>query len=158
MIIFLDIDGVLNHTQMDFDLPEVAAQAPYVVDPKNVEVLENLVRHLDATIVISSTWRILNEREFFREKLGGYLYDRLEPDWRTNRLNGIRGLEIQDWIQRNRDTPTSRWWSFKEYLILDDDQDFLWYQPLIHINHKYGLTIEDADTAIASKGVRIYRQ
>lgn len=152
MIIFLDIDGVLNNTSMDFDSDEIKSQGIWFIDPKNLEVFEDMVRRLDASIVISSTWRITNTREFFKDHLGDYLYSRLHEDWATKRLGSIRGLEVREWIERN--IPDQ--WKFKDYLILDDDQDFLWYQPLILVPHNKGLTSEIVDVAIASRGVRKY--
>ncbi len=149
MIIFLDIDGVLNHTSMDFDDPDVRAKAPWVIDPDCLARLENIVLSLDATVVISSTWRIMNEREWMVQKLGSTVGPRLHADWRTSvdKREKIRGLEVRNWIEKNIEDP----WSFKDYIILDDDKDFLWYQPLVWINHRRGLQNHHVDLILAEK-------
>lgn len=144
MIIFLDIDGVLNHMNMEWN-------GMYVIDKNRLQNLEKLVIELDASIVISSTWRILNEKEFFREHLGEFIFSRLEQDWCTKRLGTIRGLEVKDWLDRNLGK-----YKTTEYLILDDDQDFLWFQPLIHISGMNGFTEEHLEIALKSLGKRKY--
>ena len=145
LIIFLDFDGVVNHTGMDMRDEGIQKDGIYYADPKCIEQLKRLILKLDATLVISSTWRILTEKEFYRDFFGDWFYDRMHDDWRTRRLPGLRGLEVQDWLERNlgRD-----FWDFKDYIILDDDQDFIWHQPLVHVSHKTGLDEKHVEKAI----------
>ncbi len=138
MIIFLDIDGVLNYAKMDFDREDIKAQGLYYLDQTCLERLEMLVLATDATVVISSTWRILNTREYMVERLGPIIGARLHENWATKQLGSIRGLEIRQWIEDNIPDP----YKFKDYIILDDDKDFLWSQPLIWVDAHYGLQDE----------------
>ena len=148
MLIFLDFDGVLNNTQTNWKGSE---HAPYVIDPTNLANLERLVRALDdVSIVISSTWRITNTREYIIERLGTTLGPLVREDWCTKRLGTIRGLEVREYLGRHFE------WTQVSYMILDDDQDFLWHQPLIHTNNSVGLTMQDVQTALASLGERHY--
>lgn len=136
LIVFVDFDGVVNHTSMSMRDEGMMKSGVYYADPRCVEHLKDLITKLDATIVVSSTWRILTDKEFFKTFFGDWFYDRMHKDWRTKRLGTIRGLEVRDWLERNIG---QGYWRFKDYLILDDDQDFLWYQPLVHVNQKTGL-------------------
>ncbi len=145
-IIFLDMDGVLNNTGMDWESHKARAEAPYIVDDENLDKLERLVLVMDAQIVISSTWRILCSKDFMSKRLGDVVGPRIHDDWKTKRLNGIRGLEVQEWLERNLGP---EYWSFKDFLILDDDSDFLWHQPLVRIDHGTGLTDRDVERALA---------
>lgn len=145
-IIFLDMDGVLNNTRMDWESHKARAEAPYIVDDENLDKLERLVLVMDAQIVISSTWRILCSKDFMSKRLGDVVGPRIHDDWKTKRLNGIRGLEVQEWLERNLGP---EYWSFKDFLILDDDSDFLWHQPLVRIDHGTGLTDRDVERALA---------
>jgi hypothetical protein len=137
---------------MDFDDPNVRAQAPWVIDPDCLARLETIVLSLDATIVISSTWRILHDREWMEQILGPLIGPRIHNDWRTSieQREKIRGLEVQNWIEKNVEDP----WNFKDYIILDDDKDFLWYQPLIWIDRSKGLTDNHVDFILNQHGFR----
>jgi len=145
-LIFLDMDGVLNNTSMDWESHKARAEAPYIVDDENLDKLERLVLVLDAQIVISSTWRITCSKDFMSKRLGDVVGPRIHDDWKTKRLGGIRGLEVQEWLERNLGP---EYWSFKDFLILDDDSDFLWHQPLVRIDHGTGLTDRDVERALA---------
>lgn len=145
-IIFLDMDGVLNNTRMDWESHKARAESPYIVDDENLDKLERLVLVLDAQVVISSTWRILCSKDFMAQRLGEIVGAALHDDWRTKRLNGIRGLEVQEWLERNLGR---NYWNSNDFLILDDDSDFLWHQPLIRIDHGTGLTDRDVERALS---------
>ena len=148
MLIFLDFDGVLNSTKTVW---KGDPHTPYVIDPKNLANFEQLVDSFDdVSIVISSTWRILNDRDYFVNRLGPKLGALIAEDWCTKKLGTIRGLEVQEYLRRHFGHDEV------QHLILDDDQDFLWHQPLLHINHKYGLTMGDVHTAINTRAKRVY--
>lgn len=145
-ILFLDMDGVLNNSQMDWHEAPYKFQVPYVVDEKNLDCLEWLVEAIDCDVVICSTWRITCDRKMMEERLGPVVAPRLHDDWKTAKLPGIRGLEIRDWLERNLG---EAFWTFKDYIILDDDQDFIWHQNLVSIDHGTGLTMRDCQRAVA---------
>ena len=108
-IIFLDIDGVLNQLQPN-----------YFIDIDCVEVLAELVKEINAEIVLSSTWRFgysntgkcTPQVEKLKHIFNMY---NIKIVGRTAKL-GDRSKEIQNYIDNH---------GTSEYLILDDDiQEF----------------------------------
>ncbi len=64
-VIFLDIDGVLNHQEWYqkradlVDQNEISSQYPfYEFDPESVDLLNYIIDKTGAKVVVSSTWRI----------------------------------------------------------------------------------------------------
>ena len=64
-IIFLDIDGVLNHQdwyvkrQKEINKDDVVSHYPfYEFDPESVNQLNRIIEETGAKVVVSSTWRI----------------------------------------------------------------------------------------------------
>jgi len=107
-IIFLDIDGVLNTPSWS-----VKAQTFRTMDPKAVNVLQQVVKAHDAQIVISSTWRRLKgwgkEIKAVMKKAG---WDNPPIIGRTPPgISFCRGDEIAEWLEEN---PT------KSFVIIDD--------------------------------------
>lgn len=136
MIIFLDCDGVLNHSEMDWFDSENGV-LPYVADPTCVLRLRQLVEELNARIVISSTWRLRNEREDIVEILGDWIDQYLHDDWRTTRVyDRLRGNQVIDWLNRN---------GWQPHVILDDDSDFHKWQPLVKTSFSTGLSSKDIE-------------
>ena len=154
-IIFLDIDGVLNHHQyfkerfetrkqdkLDGNLTkksEIDREAEEI-DPKSVENLNELIENTGAKVVISSTWRlskgieelqaILEKRGFVGEIIG-----------KTPIGCGCcqRGNEIHKWLADNRDIVGE---DGNDYVILDDDSDMLYWQRnnFVNVDQYVGLT------------------
>lgn len=131
-IIFLDIDGVLN-SELYFTKLHLARQStgntdiwgkyPYSeMDADAVALLNVLAK--DCKFVISSCWRgmvnptcaeVLKEKGFVGEIIGQTEY---LPEW------AIRGNEVSKWLDDNyRKLGLS--YFFRNYVILDDDDDFL---------------------------------
>lgn len=64
-VIFLDIDGVLNHQNWfsrrhkEVDQNDIVSHYPfYEFDPKSVEQLNRIINETGAKVVVSSTWRL----------------------------------------------------------------------------------------------------
>lgn len=150
-IIFLDIDGVLNHNlfyknSFERRYEEGAIPHPYSeIDPECVSYLNDLCSRTGVKIVISSTWRhsgleyckdVLTYHGFTGEIIG------ITPTSRCGMC--VRGNEIQKWIDDNSEMLCgSRIGSnFKQYVILDDDTDMLYWQRnnYIQIDSHCGLT------------------
>jgi len=129
-VIFLDIDGVLNNENM-YKTKKCASKS---FDPKNMEVLNDLIYETQAKVVISSCWRIGETIESLLAKMkaGGYKYDIYDF---TPRCHGIRGNEIHNWLKEKGK-------NVKSYVIFDDDSDMLLWQKdyFIWIDRHYGLT------------------
>jgi|TARA_Y100000310_G_scaffold309731_1_gene354164 hypothetical protein len=145
-IVFLDIDGVLNsyswwarRTTMDFPYREF--------DPACLSRLSDLVEHVDADIVVSSSWRKPDTPQESREELIGLFADvcrywaiRDNVSQRitdvTPKLDTDRGAEIRHYLSEQ---PVAR-----DYVILDDKDDFLPDQPLVKTDSSIGLSFSDA--------------
>ena len=158
-IIFLDIDGVLNHQRFfkeRFDAKKqdkllekkdgklsIKLKADFYaeeIDPKSVENLNELIENTGAKVVISSTWRlgteietlqaILEKRGFVGEVIG-----------KTPVGCGCcqRGNEIHKWLEDNRDIVGE---DGNNYVILDDDSDMLYWQRnnFVNVDQYVGLT------------------
>ena len=139
MIVFLDIDGVLNQLQGNYHL-----------DRKCIENLGVLCKKSRSMVVLTSSWRLgysnvgkcspqINElKELFRE-------NNIAIIGRTFDL-GDRQAEINDYIMRH---------SIDKYIILDDDiSEFRDknLDKLFIVNHKTGLTSEDVSNILKIVG------
>lgn len=132
-IVFLDIDGVLN-SQLFYEKQhqkklngEELEPYPYNhIDPQAIEFLNGLAD--DCKFVLSSTWRnssadvfqILKDKGFRGEFIG-----------KTG--NGcrccLRGNEIRAWLEDNSFLLGGVYYGdFKDYVIIDDDSDMLYWQ------------------------------
>ncbi len=150
-IVFLDIDGVLNsyswwarRTTMEFPYREF--------DPACLSRLSDLVEHMDAEIVISSSWR---NPESPQESIHGLtrLFSDVCRYWAistsiSRRIAGItpklatqRGEEIRHYLS---DQPGTR-----ACVILDDEDDFFPDQPLVKTDSSIGLSFSDVLRALA---------
>jgi hypothetical protein len=134
-VLFLDIDGVLNNFNMR-NFGEVFSQPA-------CEALNSIIdREPDLKIVISSAWRTwgtdymrkILDKNGVKDALGRVIDV-------TGQENGIRGYQIQCWLDRNPGTT--------HMVILDDESDM---GPLtdkqIKTNRFVGLTSSDADKAV----------
>jgi hypothetical protein len=136
-IIFLDIDGVLNL------IPQGRDKFGPIFHTHFVDNLRFLIEQTNAKIVISSSWRFntIKTLGFSQDEMIKYyenntfdiMVDGLEfcqELWKFRNLPGEiiaitphidmckRGLEIQEWLDKNKD-------SVSNYVILDDDTDML---------------------------------
>lgn len=138
-IIFLDIDGVLNH-ELWLQSPESKAEVPgnshaRWFDPRAVALLNNLTDATYAKIVVSSSWRLdtslddlrvlLQKQGITGEIIGKTPYLSYASDEGTYLVP--RGCEIQAWLENNRDKVGFKL-SKASYVILDDQSDMLLWQ------------------------------
>lgn len=148
-IIFLDIDGVLNHEAFYMErfkkrYEEGAVAHPYSeIDPQCVQNLNSLIAETGAKVVISSSWRH-SGLDYCKDVLEyhgfkGEIID-ITPTCKHNMC--LRGNEIHEWIQNHRDD-VGPYYNFKEYVILDDDSDMLYWQRnnFLLIDRFVGLTM-----------------
>lgn len=124
-ILFLDIDGVLNHTKT-FDTLE---KSRFPIDPYCAFLVGKIVLDTGCEVVLSSSWRKHDESI-------AALKERVVPiiDITGTCCSGIRGVEINNWINKNIHY-TDRWTDDNKprtdafrYAILDDDSDMLLWQ------------------------------
>ena len=136
-LIFLDIDGVLNHTAALSDGVELVAD--------KIALLRRLVGNTDANIVLSSSWRVLYNMEQLTAMFAVLGFIKIPIVAATPSLdNKPRGYEIRQWLADKA--------PFADYLILDDDLDMLDSQLpyLVHTNMHCGLLSCQVDEAIVT--------
>ena len=151
-IIFLDIDGVVNNsdiTKFEGRTGEYAYgvfTSEKYFDSNCVACLNKIIEATGADIVISSSWRILFDKEtlssfFERQGVKGTIIDCTRRD-----SQGLRGLDIQDWLDRHPEV--------KSFVILDDVDDMAHLMPyLIHTTYDKGLEEHHVNEAIAMLSV-----
>ena len=150
--IFLDFDGVLNSCLYYKEKPQHERWKEFKekysshiawglcnIDPKAVELLNELTEATGAKLVISSSWRgdaslgTIMQLAGIKEPIYG----------ETPRLiSRFRGQEIKFWLE----TQSKPY----KYVIIDDDSDMLDTQRnnFIHTDWKAGLTEENVNEAI----------
>ena len=144
-IIFLDVDGVLNHLETFRLNPH---EVPIVLCKDCVARFKTLVHKAQAEVVLSSTWRLYQDtiEELISEGILALACD----DWRTKDLYNegeeapLRGIEIAEWLSRHPEVDN--------YIILDDESDMLPEQFSRFVQTSFengGLTQELADKALA---------
>lgn len=125
-IIFLDIDGVLNTT--NHEASQSFMTKKHHICEENFNNLKLLVKQGNYQIVISSTWRkdknfiedAINEKQIIQKFID--LFE--QHGWLnapiigiTPNLSGFRGQEVATYLDNINDNV--------EYIILDDDKDFI---------------------------------
>jgi hypothetical protein len=119
-ILFLDVDGVLNHRAIFQPSRHGSPLCPDAIGRLRMVVMRSACR-----VVLSSTWREVDHFVAQLEAAGGF--PARHEDWRTPRLrprleNGIvtgpsRGDEIDAWLSRHPEV--------ERFAIVDDDADML---------------------------------
>jgi hypothetical protein len=119
-ILFLDFDGVLNHTEHFASLPPDRTAADVDVDCESFDLaciarLNAIVDRTGCKVVISSTWR----HEYTRSDLQGHLV----RHGYAGKVHGVtpvlpgkpRGAEIAAWLSERP--------AIEFFVILDDNSD-----------------------------------
>lgn len=140
-IVFLDVDGVLNHKDMNWNHQQ------WPLDPVCVQRMKRIIAETGCIVVLSSTWRKIGGAEPL-EQAGIPIHDIT-----GSCCSGIRGVEIYNWIGKNyRHDEREQ----VAYAILDDDSDMLLWQKdhffQTSFNHG-GLTEEITEKVIAHLNV-----
>lgn len=138
-VVFLDVDGVLNH--------DISMEHGVQLDARNVSLIDDLCKETGAKLVISSTWRI-NDKNFTSLKdalwwlgFGAHDYRGIDRTvfngYGDGNRHDTRGFEIQQYLDEHPE--------ITHYVILDDDADMLESQQdhFVHVNGSNGLTISD---------------
>jgi hypothetical protein len=112
-IVFLDIDGVLNNSAW-FASRKEDGNPLRDFDPKLVKRLNRITSKTQASIVVSSSWRISYDWPILLKMLcivgiEAPIIGKTEDLWPSP-----RGEEISDWLSQN---------SVTAYVVLDDDVD-----------------------------------
>lgn len=150
-VIFLDIDGVLNTVRSAkwrserFDyLFSLKYTRKTRFDFEAVANLNELTRLTGAKIVLTSAWRsssVRHAQELLREQGVEAQVVGVTPEVQNRELNCRyvgRGREIRVWMREN-----GRRFGLTNYLILDDDKDFLKFQKPHFVKTDYEIGFGD---------------
>lgn len=142
-VIFLDIDGVLN-CENTFKKANSRIRTKMICGDKVAE-LRNIIDSTGAKVVLSSSWRIGMRMETEKE-LGKYGIDIYDC---TPYIEAVRGLEIKEWLSRNKDVSS--------FVILDDEvydmEEYVASGKVVQTSFRgSGLTPEHAEMAIRILG------
>ena len=160
-VVFLDIDGVLNHATTRHDVaPSTTEPLPIPIAPECMQRLNRLIAETGAKVVISSSWRKFARWQdlgpaLVRHGLVGDVIGET-PDlpndatWLANwekrhgrpfefdRLE--RGWEIGEWLNAHPEVTS--------FVILDDVSDMDWLRPWLVLTHPCdGLDDPDVERA-----------
>ena len=118
-VLFLDVDGVLNKHSSYTTISDIGGGLKLDLDA--------LIHDTKCKIVLSSTWRILEDTYNFISK-HVEIFDVTDQD------RGCRGDQIQRWLNKHPEVTN--------YAIVDDDSDMLDSQLryYVHTEFEYGLT------------------
>jgi len=156
-IVFLDIDGVLN--------TGMSRSNDVLLNPDNASVLNSLVSKINASVVISSTWRTQLELDCISFAIrcagaGPYtdIWDITPKKLKSYDKGSSRGHYIDEWLNEH---------DYDKYIIIDDlhHSDFLDSQQkfLITTDDNEGLLEKHIDIAFDIMGnsetqIRIQKQ
>ena len=132
-VIFLDFDGVICNPTACVAMNEQGGFS--YLDPVAVNLVKRICVETNSKLVISSSWRLGRNLDFFQSilsavcpSLGNYVWNHQEnfrtvshvfsndEEYRCN-----RGIEIKEWVDRHVD-------DINDFIILDDDSDM---EPLM---------------------------
>jgi hypothetical protein len=143
-VIFLDIDETMNCISNTIRCRQlkIASHSFAGFNPVAVGLLRELVKLTDASIVLSSTWRLHYESEddciaeFIVMMAKYYGWEDFPIVGVTNALPGCRGDEIQQWIEMHYCT---------QYVIIDDSSDMLESQQynFVRIDYRNGFAFDN---------------
>lgn len=144
--LFLDFDGVLNHElfHVDWynriDRKEVAPEDKPDFDQRAIDNLDALCEQFPhLLIVVSSTWRG-SGLSYCVDALvkSGFKHAQRVVACTPSSSHRVRGVEVWEWLKKH----TGYGEHPVDYVIFDDDSDFLLWQAnrFIHIDPYVGLT------------------
>lgn len=146
-VIFLDFDGVLNCAEWMKNVNRQQYLSMFEkdkeeLDPVRVKMISDFALEFDASIVISSSWRILCSLKILTDllRIRG-LDERVAViDVTPRSSSGFRGSEVEQWLKETHHTVES-------HVIFDDDGDFHPDQPLVKTTWDSGLEQHHIDKA-----------
>ena len=159
-VVFLDIDGVLNHCETRSGVPSAGEPLPIPIAPECMARLNRLIAETEAKIVISSSWRLFARWQDLGPALvrHGLVAEVIgeTPDltkdavwlanWQARKGTPFsfehleRGWEIGEWIAAHPEVTA--------FVILDDCSDMDELKPWLVLTHSNdGLDDPDVERA-----------
>jgi uncharacterized protein (UPF0371 family) len=137
-IIFLDIDGVLN-SLMGNKIANVFNRTKNRPDSEinshNLDILRLIIHYTDAKIVISSSWRKSKQFDYnvdnFKKLFAKLGWEDCPIIAVTQSSSGYRGEEVALFLDEISLTQ-----NIEDYIILDDDSDFI-LEKMSDLDPKY---------------------
>jgi hypothetical protein len=145
-ILFLDFDGVMNCQSFirSLEQPFNTTCDSEIISPDAIIRLNKIIRETKAEVVVSSVWRKTKTAFMLQCMMLRHGFEGEIIDTTPNSAKGIRGLEIQDWLDRN---------SVEAFVILDDSSDMAHLMPrLIQTTFEDGLQDCHVEKAIEMLG------
>ena len=128
-VLFLDVDGVLNHTQFLMEYAKTHDDL-FAVDPGKVVLLKEIVMRTGCKLVLSSAWRYSPEAwETLQRQLdvvGLSIWSS------TPKFSRSRAEAIQLWLEHNQDVT--------HFAIVDDDEEADFGEAFCKTHFDTGLT------------------
>ena len=145
-IIFLDFDGVLNSSRFFKEqTPKGVLIASPGLDPKAVEVLNEIIERSGAMVVVSSAWRIGSSVVRLRGTLGEVGFRGKVRGLTPNFNTAERGREIQTWLDED-----GKRYGVSSFVIIDDMGYMgLLQDRLVQTDFETGLLPEHIGPALA---------
>lgn len=147
-IVFLDFDGVLNSLEWSKRRYELGMEIPTSFMQRGVQELDNnavkmvsdFVKEVGASVVVSSSWRILHSIEELRQIVAACGWDAPEfIDVTPRSQKGFRGDEVNTWLTDSTKRNIEILEPITHHVIFDDDGDFYPDQPLIKTSWELGI-------------------
>jgi len=111
------------------------------IDKDKIQLINSLIKQTNAVVVISSSWRLVQDIEDLTYELKNRGFDGKVIGC-TPSLATKRGLEIQAWLDECKD-------KVKSFVILDDESDMVHLkQFLVQTDHNVGITEDDIKSAV----------
>jgi hypothetical protein len=155
-VIFLDIDGVLLPFGGDRTKKEESCSGLF--PDRTLAILNAILKHTDAVVVLSSTWRV--RAEFRQQILQAFAYynetfdGSLPKDFHdvTDIENhSERQWEIRDWLMTNHHT-VKAWVALDDEELLEEEKNEKYRSEfeghVVMTTSSVGLTGKDAETTI----------
>lgn len=137
-VLFLDIDGVLNHQDFYERIAndQYLKSLPYPLsefDPLVVKRINDIIDETKCKLVVSSSWRFDENLQNIFDEVG---FKHKIFDITPYGMGKCRGEEIKQWLDKHE--------NIEKYAIVDDDNDMLKNQRkyFVRTNEFNGLTEE----------------
>lgn len=166
--VFVDVDGVLNNEIwysskecLEISKDDTKNEERYF-DPRCVSLLNDFTDRSGAKIIVSSSWRngrTLTELQDLFKRMGitGEVISKTpQLRFENNKKSVPRGCEIKAWLEDNKQILGDKI-SKVRYVILDDDNDMLWWQRnnYIQVDSFCGITYNTVEKALAILNVAV---
>lgn len=156
--IFLDFDGVLNHSKSRAETKCIFHTVKFAgmkLQKDHLDLVEDcvqlvfkLIKEFDADVIVTSMWRFSAKKEWFKELFELYgleldisRFDMLHTSMSEDYKTGYRSLWIKEYLEEN---------PYDKFVMIDDTLTHYEHNldKLVHINKHTGFTESDYQKAV----------